>query len=54
VQDVDRAAFDHAFSLLAGEPRREEPAHRNAWAASVERGCVKLGDSWVRRTGGQE
>ena len=50
-QDIYRAAFDHAFATHAGDPRREEAAHRIAWAA-VKRSYVKVGDEWVPRGSG--
>jgi cation transport regulator len=45
-QDIYREAFNHAFEAHAGDPRREEAAHRIAWAA-VKRSYVKVGDKWV-------
>jgi cation transport regulator len=47
-QDIYRAAFNHAFAAHAGDPRREEAAHRIAWAA-VKRVYVKRGSQWVPR-----
>jgi len=47
-QDIFRAAFNHAFEAHRGDSRREEIAHRIAWAA-VKRGYVKAGDRWVER-----
>ncbi len=47
-QDIYRAAFNHAFTAHAGDPRQEEIAHRIAWAA-VKRSYVKHGDRWVPR-----
>ena len=47
-QDIFRAAFNHAFEAHRGDPRREEAAHRIAWAA-VKRRYVKVGDRWVER-----
>ncbi len=46
-QDIFRAAFNHAWeSYGAREPaRREEIAHRVAWAA-VKRRYRKSGDRW--------
>jgi cation transport regulator len=46
-QDIYRAAFNHAFEAHRRDPRREEAAHRIAWAA-VKRSYVKQGDHWVR------
>lgn len=48
-QDVYRAAFSHAFAAHLDDPRREEAAHRIAWAA-VKRSYVKVGDDWVARS----
>ncbi|WP_119422274.1 ChaB family protein [Desertibaculum subflavum] len=48
-QDVYRAAFNHAFAAHLDDPRREEAAHRIAWAA-VKRSYVKVGDDWVARS----
>jgi cation transport regulator len=45
-QDIYREAFNHAFDAHTGDPRREEAAHRIAWAA-VKRRYVKEGDHWV-------
>ncbi|HXF86985.1 MAG TPA: ChaB family protein [Xanthobacteraceae bacterium] len=47
-QDIYRAAFNRAFAAREGDPRREEAAHRIAWAA-VKRSYVKVGDSWIAR-----
>jgi len=47
-QDIYREAFNHAFAAHATDPRREEAAHRIAWAA-VKRSYVKVGDTWVQR-----
>lgn len=47
-QDIYREAFNHAYSAHLTDPRREEAAHRIAWAA-VKRSYVKNGSSWVRR-----
>ena len=49
-QDIYRDAFNHVFAAHAGDPRQEEASHRIAWAA-VKKSYVKLGDSWVQRTG---
>jgi cation transport regulator len=46
-QDIYREAFNHAWEEYAGDPRREEIAHRVAWAA-VEKIYTKLGAEWVR------
>lgn len=47
-QDIYRQAFNHAFESHSGDARREEIAHRIAWAA-VERGYVKTQSGWRRR-----
>ncbi len=49
-QDIYREAFNHAFAAHEGEARQEEAAHRIAWAA-VKRSYVKLGESWIARSG---
>jgi cation transport regulator len=46
--DIYREAFNHAFAAHALSSRREEAAHRIAWAA-VKRSYVKAGDVWVSR-----
>lgn len=48
-QDIYRAAFNNAFLEYAGDPRREEIAHRVAWAA-VKKLYVKSGNHWVARS----
>lgn len=45
-QEIYRAAFNHAYAAHSGGPRREEVAHRIAWAA-VKRSYSKSGDAWV-------
>ena len=45
-QDIYRSAFNHAYEDHGNDPRREEAAHRIAWAA-VKRSYVKSGDHWV-------
>ena len=47
-QDIYRAAFNRAYADHEGDPRREEAAHRIAWAA-VKRSYVMLGGEWVAR-----
>jgi cation transport regulator len=49
-QDIYREAFNHAFAAHIGNPAQEEGAHRIAWAA-VKRSYVKVGGSWIGRTG---
>ncbi|MBV8564696.1 MAG: ChaB family protein [Methylobacteriaceae bacterium] len=48
-QDIYREAFNHAFAAHADDPRREEAAHRIAWAA-VKKSYAKAGDRWVPKT----
>jgi cation transport regulator len=36
-QDIYREAFNHAWQTYGNEPRREEIAHRVAWAAVKHR-----------------
>jgi len=45
-QSTYREAFNHAWDAYAQDRRREEIAHRVAWAA-VKRGYRKAGDTWV-------
>jgi len=47
-QSIYREAFNHAYAAHASDPRREEAAHRIAWAA-VKRTYVKIGDEWAPR-----
>jgi cation transport regulator len=47
-QDIYRAAFNRAYADHEGDPRREEAAHRIAWAA-VKRSYVKVGASWIAK-----
>lgn len=47
-QDIYRAAFNNAFESYADSGRREEIAHRVAWAA-VKKRYIKCGDEWVER-----
>lgn len=47
-QEIYREAFNHAWEEYARDPRREEIAHRVAWAA-VKRVYVKVGPDWVPR-----
>jgi cation transport regulator len=51
-QDIFREAFNAAWRSYGGrEPlRREEIAHRVAWAA-VKKTYQKVGDDWVPRSG---
>jgi cation transport regulator len=48
-QDIFRAAFNSAYAAHWHDPRREEAAHRIAWAA-VKRSYLKAGDHWVARS----
>ena len=47
-QDIYRETFNLAWAAHAAEDRREEAAHRIAWAA-VKRSYVKFGNDWVAR-----
>jgi cation transport regulator len=47
-QDIYRGAFNNAFVSYASSARREEIAHRVAWAA-VKKRYVKRGEHWVER-----
>jgi cation transport regulator len=47
-QSIFRAAFNAAFEARASDPRREEAAHRIAWAA-VKRSYEKVGTRWVAK-----
>lgn len=47
-QDIYREAFNHAFVSYADSGRREEIAHRVAWAA-VKKRYIKSGTAWVER-----
>lgn len=47
-QDIYREAFNHAFAAHEHDPRREEVAHRIAWAA-VKQCYVKSDGNWVPR-----
>ena len=49
-QDIFRAAFNHAYSAHPDDPRREEAAHRIAWAA-VKRSYVKVGRRCAAKAG---
>jgi cation transport regulator len=52
-QDIFRSAFNHAWETYGSrEPwRREEIAHRVAWAA-VKKRYRKAGDVWIERSFG--
>ena len=47
-QDIYRAAFNNSFVSYKRSARREEIAHRVAWAA-VKKRYVKRGGVWVVR-----
>ncbi len=44
-REIYREAFNNAWQQYAGDPRREEIAHRVAWAA-VKRRYRKGGGMW--------
>lgn len=46
-QNIYREAFNHAWASYSGDVRREEIAHRVAWAA-VKRKYQKIGADWIR------
>lgn len=48
-QDVFRSAFNAAYQSYSDDPRREEIAHRVAWAA-VKHRYQRNGEFWVKRT----
>ena len=47
-REIFRAAFNASFNSYAANPRREEIAHRVAWAA-VKRRFIKRDEEWVER-----
>jgi cation transport regulator len=47
-QEIYREAFNHAWEEYGGDARREEIAHRVAWAA-VRKSYVKAGGEWIPR-----
>lgn len=47
-QSIYREAFNHAWKTYGGDPRREEIAHRTAWAA-VKKSFRKAGEMWVEK-----
>ena len=47
-QDIYRATFNSAFKTYADDARREEIAHRIAWAA-VKKRYAKRGNTWIDR-----
>jgi cation transport regulator len=49
-QDIFRAAFNSAWEGYGESERREEIAHRVAWAA-VKRRYTKRDGAWVEREG---
>lgn len=51
-QAIYREAFNHAWNQYAKSPRREEIAHRVAWAA-VKRRYVKTEAGWVSQASGR-
>lgn len=48
-QDIWRSAFNNAFATHRDDPRREEAAHRIAWAA-VKRRYDRIEGRWTERT----
>jgi cation transport regulator len=48
-QDIYLSAFNHAWDEYRDQDRREEIAHRVAWAA-VKRSYEKVGGQWVARS----
>ncbi len=50
-QDIYREAFNHSWVQYADELRREEIAHRVAWAA-VKRRYRKIDGEWLAIEGG--
>jgi cation transport regulator len=48
-QSIYREAFNHAWASYRNSPRKEEIAHRVAWAA-VKKRYEKVGANWVPRT----
>lgn len=48
-QSIYREAFNHAWKGYGSDPRREEIAHRVAWAA-VKKSYRKLGVAWVPKS----
>jgi cation transport regulator len=50
-QNIFREAFNHAWQNYAQEgERREEIAHRVAWAA-VKKNYCKVGSDWIAKNG---
>jgi cation transport regulator len=47
-QEIFREAFNNAWQEYDDDPRREEIAHRVAWAA-VKKVYTKVGTEWVPR-----
>lgn len=47
-QSIYREAFNHAWKTYGRDPRREEIAHRTAWAA-VKKSFRKAGEMWVEK-----
>jgi cation transport regulator len=45
-QDIYRETFNNAWRRYFDDPRREEVAHRIAWAA-VKRKYHKVGSDWL-------
>jgi len=47
-QSIYREAFNPAWKTYGRDPRREEIAHRTAWAA-VKKSFRKAGEMWVEK-----
>jgi cation transport regulator len=48
-QEIYRAAFNNAYEAHAGNPHREELAHRIAWSA-VKHKYEKITGRWIPRS----
>ena len=51
-QEIYREAFNHAWASHAADPRREEVAHRVAWAAVKRQFHKGLDGQWQANAGG--
>lgn len=50
-QDLYREAFNHAWATYAADPRREEIAHRVAWAAVKRQFHRRIDGQWQANAG---